>query len=74
MHFVSNSLAYLTDPKMRSDAEARGEDLAKLPQQYVRLINAAISSAPKDMTLAIHLCKGNFKSQVGTAPMRSFPS
>ncbi|PWN91501.1 UROD/MetE-like protein [Acaromyces ingoldii] len=57
------NLAYLTDPKMRSDAEARGEDLAKLPQQYVRLINAAISSAPKDMTLAIHLCKGNFKSQ-----------
>lgn len=48
---------------MRSDAEARGEDLNKLPQQYVRLINAAISSAPKDMTLGIHLCKGNFKSQ-----------
>lgn len=48
---------------MRKSAEERGEDLATLPEKYASLINAAISSAPKDMVLAIHLCKGNFKSQ-----------
>lgn len=57
------SLAYLTDPTMRKAAEERGEDLAALPEKYASLINAAISSAPQDMVLAIHLCKGNFKSQ-----------
>lgn len=48
---------------MRKSAEERGEDLSTLPDKYASLINAAISSAPKDMVLAIHLCKGNFKSQ-----------
>lgn len=48
---------------MRKAAEERGEDLDTLPEKYASLINAAISSAPKDMVLAIHLCKGNFKSQ-----------
>ncbi|UZJ52649.1 hypothetical protein CBS101457_001969 [Exobasidium rhododendri] len=57
------NLAYLTDPTMRKAAEERGEDLASLPEKYAMLINAAISSAPEDMVLAIHLCKGNFKSQ-----------
>lgn len=48
---------------MRKAAEERGEDLEALPEKYASLINAAISSAPQDMVLAIHLCKGNFKSQ-----------
>ncbi|CEH18694.1 hypothetical protein CBOM_05413 [Ceraceosorus bombacis] len=56
-------LAYLTDPKMRADAAARGEDLATLPHRYAELINKAIQSRPQDMLVGIHLCKGNFKSQ-----------
>ncbi len=48
---------------MRSQAEGRGEDLTTLPLDYARLINASLASKPDDMVAAIHLCKGNFRSQ-----------
>lgn len=57
------NLAYLTDATMRSQAESRGEDLSTLPHHYARLINASLASKPADMVAAIHLCKGNFRSQ-----------
>ncbi|TKY89054.1 hypothetical protein EX895_001585 [Sporisorium graminicola] len=57
------NLAYLTDQTMRSQAQSRGEDLATLPHDYARLINASLASKPADMVAAIHLCKGNFRSQ-----------
>ncbi len=41
---------------------ARGEDPDELPHVYARMINAAISDAPADMTTAMHLCRGNFQS------------
>lgn len=57
------NLAYLTDQTMRSQAASRGENLEKLPHDYARLINASLASKPNDMIAAIHLCKGNFRSQ-----------
>jgi 5-methyltetrahydropteroyltriglutamate--homocysteine methyltransferase len=58
------NLAYLCDPKMRQEAaEQRKEDLTTLPKRYAELINKAISKRPKDMTIAIHLCRGNYRSQ-----------
>ena len=39
-----------------------GEDPDALPATYARLINAAIAGRPADMTVAIHLCRGNFRS------------
>jgi 5-methyltetrahydropteroyltriglutamate--homocysteine methyltransferase len=33
-----------------------------LPAAYARLINAAISDIPPDVTIAMHLCRGNFQS------------
>lgn len=57
------NLAYLTDATMRAQAEARGEDLSTLPHDYARLINASLATKPTDMVAAIHLCKGNFRSQ-----------
>lgn len=57
------NLAYLTDETMRSQAASRGEDLDKLPLDYARLINASLADKPGDMVAAIHLCKGNFRSQ-----------
>lgn len=55
------NLAYLTDPKMRQDAAARGEDVDALPSRYAKLINASFANRPEDMVIGIHLCKGNFK-------------
>src|SRR5476651_448172 len=56
------NLAYLCDPKLRAQVSERGEDPAQLPAAYARLINAAISDIPLDMTIAMHLCRGNFQS------------
>ena len=56
------NLAYLCDPKMREGARSRGDDPNELPRRYAALINAAIEGRPKDMTVAVHLCRGNFKS------------
>jgi 5-methyltetrahydropteroyltriglutamate--homocysteine methyltransferase len=41
---------------------ARGDDPDALLHRYARLINTAIADAPADMTITLHLCRGNFKS------------
>ncbi len=56
------NLAYLCDAKMREGARLRGDDPNELPRSYARLINAAIADRPSDMTVCVHLCRGNFKS------------
>jgi 5-methyltetrahydropteroyltriglutamate--homocysteine methyltransferase len=42
--------------------QARGDDPATLPMIYAGMINAAISDIPADMTITMHLCRGNFRS------------
>jgi 5-methyltetrahydropteroyltriglutamate--homocysteine methyltransferase len=56
------NLAYLCDPVMREGAVERGDDPDALPHAYAELINAAIADRPDDMTVGIHLCRGNFRS------------
>lgn len=56
------NLAYLCDPKMREAARARGDDPNELPRRYASFINKVVAHKPEGMTLAMHLCRGNFKS------------
>jgi 5-methyltetrahydropteroyltriglutamate--homocysteine methyltransferase len=56
------NLTYLCDPTLRKLITDRGEDPATLPAAYARMINAAISGIPADMTITMHLCRGNFRS------------
>ena len=56
------NFAYLCDPKLRAFVAERGDDPRTLPHIYARMINAAISDVPADMTKAMHLCRGNFQS------------
>jgi len=56
------NLAYLCDPSLRAHITARGDDPAALPKIYADMINAAISDIPSDMTITMHLCRGNFRS------------
>jgi 5-methyltetrahydropteroyltriglutamate--homocysteine methyltransferase len=56
------NLAYLCDPTLRQQITDRGEDPAALPGIYAGMINAAISDIPSDMTITMHLCRGNFRS------------
>jgi 5-methyltetrahydropteroyltriglutamate--homocysteine methyltransferase len=56
------NLAYLCDPKMREAARARGDDPDDLPRRYAAFINKVVAHKPEGMLLAMHLCRGNFKS------------
>jgi 5-methyltetrahydropteroyltriglutamate--homocysteine methyltransferase len=56
------NLAYLCDPEQRQVVRDRGEDPDKLPAIYAGMINAAIEGRPADMTITMHLCRGNFRS------------
>jgi len=56
------NLAYLCDPALREQVRARGDDPAALPMTYAGMINAAMSDIPSDMTITMHLCRGNFRS------------
>jgi 5-methyltetrahydropteroyltriglutamate--homocysteine methyltransferase len=56
------NLAYLCDPRMREGARQRGDDPDELPRTYAQLINAVVDGRPADLTLAVHMCRGNFQS------------
>jgi 5-methyltetrahydropteroyltriglutamate--homocysteine methyltransferase len=56
------SFAYLCDPEQRAMLKARGDDPEKQPSIYAGMINRAIAGRPKDMTISMHLCRGNFRS------------
>ena len=52
-------LAVLCDPKNQDVVRARGEEPQKLIDDYIALMNAAIRGRPANMTLCVHLCRGN---------------
>jgi 5-methyltetrahydropteroyltriglutamate--homocysteine methyltransferase len=56
------NMAYLCDEKMRAAARERGDDPNELPHRYAWFINKVVAQKPAGMTLAMHLCRGNFKS------------
>ena len=56
------NFTYLCDPKLRAQVANRGDDPEKLPAIYAGMINAAMSDIPADMTITMHLCRGNFQS------------
>jgi len=49
------------DPNARKDIVARGENPDELTDRYARLFNEAIAAKPTEMSVAIHLCRGNLK-------------
>jgi 5-methyltetrahydropteroyltriglutamate--homocysteine methyltransferase len=56
------NMAYLCDEKMREAARQRGDDPNELPHRYAKFVNKVVALKPAGMTLAMHLCRGNFKS------------
>jgi len=62
LQFDEVFIAMLCDPKYRSQMTARGDDPEKLGPLYGDLINTAMSDIPSDMTITMHLCRGNYKS------------
>ncbi len=50
------------DEQARADVAHRGENVDELTRRYARLINDILVGKPADMTIAMHLCRGNLKS------------
>jgi 5-methyltetrahydropteroyltriglutamate--homocysteine methyltransferase len=55
-------IAMLCDPKYQAQMTARGDNPERLGELYGDLINTAMSDIPSDMTITMHLCRGNYKS------------
>ena len=54
--------AYLCDSKIRAEKKAQGQDPDWLVNQYAQMMYNVIKERPDDMTIAMHLCRGNFQS------------
>ena len=52
----------LCSAEQREALIKRGIDPAALAAKYVDIVNAAISDRPSDMTVTMHICRGNFRS------------
>jgi methionine synthase II (cobalamin-independent) len=56
------NLAYLCDPKHRERISARREDPDEVTRLYAKLITEVFAGRPASMTAAVHLCRGNARS------------
>ncbi len=56
------TIAMWGDPKVQEQFKKLGDDPKKDAAMYADAVNAAIRDVPEDMTVAIHTCRGNFKS------------
>ena len=55
------AVAILCDPAAREKVRAAGEDPDRLVDLYIGAINEAVKGKPKDMTIGVHVCRGNYK-------------
>jgi 5-methyltetrahydropteroyltriglutamate--homocysteine methyltransferase len=56
------NLPFLCDPRLRDHARTIGEEPDALTRRYVALLNDAVRGRPKDMTVCMHMCRGNHMS------------
>ena len=56
------NFAFLCDPKMRELTKKIGEDPAKLPHTYAKLINDSMKGLKPEIVFGVHLCRGNHAS------------
>ena len=56
------TIAMMGDPKVQEQFRKLGDDPKRDAAMYADAVNAAIRDVPDDMAVAIHTCRGNFKS------------
>lgn len=54
--------AYLCSDAQRQQIRERGDDPDALARIYADVINRALADKPADMTVGLHVCRGNFRS------------
>ena len=55
--------AMLCDPSLRASVQATGQDPDKLLETYISAVQRALAKRPAGITVAMHLCRGNYKGQ-----------
>lgn len=55
------AIAILCDPAARAKVSAAGGDPDRLCELYVEAINQAVKNRPADVTVGVHVCRGNYK-------------
>jgi 5-methyltetrahydropteroyltriglutamate--homocysteine methyltransferase len=55
--------AMLCDPNVRQIASSQGMDSEALLRRYIRAVNEILAARPNGMTIAMHLCRGNYKGR-----------
>ncbi|WP_409300872.1 5-methyltetrahydropteroyltriglutamate--homocysteine S-methyltransferase [Peribacillus sp. SCS-155] len=56
------SWAYLCSPEEKEKIRARGLNPEELSSRYLKTLNDAVEGRPEDMTITMHICRGNFRS------------
>lgn len=54
--------AYLCSDDQRRQIRERGDDADELARIYARVLNKALEGKPEDLTIGLHVCRGNFRS------------
>lgn len=54
--------AYLCSEDQKRQIRERGDDPEALAQTYARVLNQALEGKPADLTVGLHVCRGNFRS------------
>ena len=54
--------AYLCSDDQKQQIRERGDDPEELARIYARVLNKAIEGKPDDLTIGLHVCRGNFRS------------
>ncbi|TFK56986.1 UROD/MetE-like protein [Heliocybe sulcata] len=60
IQFDDATFCFFCDERMVSGMKAVGDDYDTLLDTYVRAINAAVRGRNADMTVGVHMCRGNF--------------
>ena len=61
IQFDEVAVALLCDPAIRHKVEATGQNPDRLVDRYIASTNAAVAGLPADVTVGVHMCRGNFK-------------
>lgn len=62
LQFDDTSWGEFCDREKRAAYSAQGIDLDRLERRYVDTINRILEVKPEDMTVTMHICRGNFRS------------
>ena len=55
------AIALLCDPALRAMVESTGGDPHALVDRYIDALNACVSACPPEVSIGVHMCRGNFK-------------